>query len=589
MTSGHVHRPGDPSFVPPPGIEGREAVLDAEGLDRGVGFIGLLWASETSIIGSGWLFGALGAAVIAGPAAILGWVLGSVIILVLALVHAELGGLFPVSGGTSRFPHYAFGSFAGATFGWASYLQAASVAPIEVLAAVQYLSTAHWARHFFKASAAAGSAGGTLHGAGYLAAAILLLLFVIINLFGIRYFARINNAITTWKVAIPVITVLILLIGHFHSSNFHGFFPSHNAIKDILLTLPAGIIFSLLGFEQAVQLGGESANPGRDLPRAVILSMLIGGALYILIQVAFIGALKPSVLHANGGWLGLATSTSPEATKLAAGPFFTLVSIAGVSWLATVLRIDAVVSPGGTGLMYETASARLSFGLSRNGFVPTAFESVSRTKVPVFGVLVATLVGILFLLPFPSWAKLVGIVTSASVFMYAGAPVSLGALRKRKPDLPRTYRLPIAAVLAPLSFAGAGWVILFSGWQTYSTLVVALLLGYLLIYASYAFKMNPNAPAMDWKAAQWIIAWIIGMGVIAYLSDFGPGGIIGGIGFFKHVLDKGGTDDIGLWGGIIASGVFSLIIYYWAVATCLPEEKIDEYVADVYPPPAGGH
>ncbi len=71
------------------------------------------------------------------------------IVILLALVHAELGGLFPVSGGTSRFPHYAFGSFAGATFGWASYLQAATVAPIEVLAAIQYLSTAHWARHFF--------------------------------------------------------------------------------------------------------------------------------------------------------------------------------------------------------------------------------------------------------------------------------------------------------------------------------------------------------------------------------------------------------------------------------------------------------
>ena len=106
--------------------------LGAEGLDRGMGFFGLLWASETSIIGSGWLFGAFGAAVLAGPSALLGWVLGSIIILVLALVHAELGGLFPVSGGTSRFPHYAFGSFAGATFGWASYLQAASVAPAQV-------------------------------------------------------------------------------------------------------------------------------------------------------------------------------------------------------------------------------------------------------------------------------------------------------------------------------------------------------------------------------------------------------------------------------------------------------------------------
>jgi amino acid transporter len=572
-----------------PAREAPSLALDAEGLDRSVGFLGLLWASETSIIGSGWLFGALGAATLAGPAAIIGWVLGSVVILFLALVHAELGGLFPVSGGTSRFPHYAFGSFAGATFGWASYLQAASVAPIEVLAAVQYLSTAHWARNFFHVDAAAGSAGGTLHGWGYLAAAILMLLFVVINMYGIRQFARINNAITTWKVAIPVVTILILLIGHFHASNFGhaggGFFPHSGAIKAILLTLPAGIIFSLLGFEQAVQLGGESKNPGKDLPRAVILSILIGAAIYILIQIAFIGALKPSVLHANGGWFGLGSSTSHDATQLAAGPFFTLVSIAGISWLATVLRIDAVISPGGTGLMYETASARLTYGLSKNGYVPTAFERVNSSKVPVFGVIVATLVGVLFLLPFPSWAKLVGIVTSASVFMYAGAPVALGAMRRQKPDLPRTYRLPAAEILAPLAFAGAGWVILFSGWQTYSTLVVALLLGYALIWLSYVLKLNPRAPAMDWQAAPWIIGWIIGMGVISYLSAFGPGGIIGGIGFFKHVLDKGGTDTIGLWGGIIVSGLFSLVIYYWAVATRLPEHKVDEYVRDVYPPP----
>jgi amino acid transporter len=570
-----------------------KAQLDADGLDRGVGFIGLLWASETSIIGSGWLFGALGAALIAGPSAILGWVLGSVIILVLALVHAELGGLFPVSGGTSRFPHYAFGSFAGATFGWASYLQAASVAPIEVLAAIEYLSTSHWARHFFKTSAAAGGAGGTLHGAGYLAAAILLFLFVIINLVGIRFFARINNAITSWKIAVPVVTVLILLIGHFHGSNFGhaggGFFTKHDAIKNILLTLPAGIIFSLLGFEQAVQLGGESANPGRDLPRAVILSIVIGAALYILIQLAFIGSMPPSVLRANGGWLGIATSKSAVAAKLQAGPFFTLASIAGISWLATVLRIDAVISPSGTGLMYETASARLSYGLSKNGFVPTQFESVSASKVPVFGVIIATLVGVLFLLPFPSWAKLVGIVTSASVFMYAGAPVALGALRLQKPDIARTYRLPAAHILSPLAFAGAGWVILFSGWQTYSTLVVALLIGYALIAASYALKLNPNAAPMDWQAAQWIVPWIIGMGIISYLSAFGPGGIIGGIGFFKNWLNQGGTDDIGLWGGIIASGVFSLIIYYLAIALRLPESKVDEYVAEVYPPPLEGH
>ena len=117
-----------------------DVVLDAEGMERGVGFWGLFWASEGSIIGSGWLFGGLEASSIAGPSALIGWGVASVIVLILALIHAELGGLFPVSGGTSRFPHYAFGSFAGMTFGWFSYIQAATVAPIEVLAAIEYFS-----------------------------------------------------------------------------------------------------------------------------------------------------------------------------------------------------------------------------------------------------------------------------------------------------------------------------------------------------------------------------------------------------------------------------------------------------------------
>jgi len=93
-------------------------------------------------------------------------------------VHAELGGLFPVSGGTSRFPHYAFGSFAGATFGWFSYIQAASVAPIEVLAVVQYASTYSWYM-----------STGTLSGVGIVVAVVLMFVFVLINVIGVKWLA----------------------------------------------------------------------------------------------------------------------------------------------------------------------------------------------------------------------------------------------------------------------------------------------------------------------------------------------------------------------------------------------------------------
>jgi amino acid transporter len=559
--------------------------LDTEGMERHVGLLGLLWASEGSIIGSGWLFGALTAASIAGPSAIVAWVIASVMIIVLALVHAELGGLFPVSGGTSRFPHYAFGSLAGATFGWFAYIQAAAVAPIEVEAALQYASTYSFGKHWLKAN-------GTLSGSGILVAIVLMVLFTIFNLIGIQWLARINNALTTWKVLIPVLAIIVLLLTHFHSGNFSaggGFFVKGSEVKDILIAIPSGgIVFSLLGFEQAVQLGGESRNPKRDLPRAVILSILIGSAVYILVQVAFIGALEPKLLSEAGTWTNIATPGQSAALKaLNAAPFYQVAKLAGLAWLAVILRLDAVISPSGTGLIYLTSASRISFGLSKNGYIPDAFEKNSpRTKVPVFGIIITSIIGLLFLLPFPSWAKLVSVVTSASVLMYAGAPLALGALRLQKPDLPRAYRLPLGQVLAPLSFVFANFIVYWSGWQTYSTLMVVMVLGFALMLISGVFKLNPNQPTIDWEASIWVFPYLIGMGIISYLGGFGAGGIIGGVGVFKTVL-VGGHDHLKLYYDLLVLTIFSLVIYYLAMWKRLPAAKVDEYVRDVYPPPTG--
>jgi amino acid transporter len=544
------------------------------GLKRNVGFWGLLWASEGSIIGSGWLFGALVAATIAGPSALIGWVLASMIVVLLALVHAELAGLFPVGGGTSRFPHYAFGNLAGMTFGWASYLQAAATAPIEVLAAIQYMSTTSWGHGLYEAS-------GTLSGSGILVAVVLMFCFVVLNLIGIRWLTRANNGITMWKVAIPVLTIIVLLATHFHPGNFTaggGFFVHGSSIHSILVSLPTGgIVFALLGFEQATQLGGEAKNPGRDLPRAVILSILIGAGIYTLLQVAFIGSLDPKLLAGAHTWTNLgAGNPDPSIVALNAGPFYAIAKVAGLAWLAFVLRLDAVVSPFGSGLIYLTTSSRISHALSRNGYVPQQFERTHRrTLVPVFGVLFSTAIGLLFLLPFPSWSKLVGIVTSASVLMYASAPLALGALRKSKPDLPRVYRLPAAGLLAPLAFVCATWIMYWSGWQTLTTLMAAMLVGYALIAFSYAADLNPAATKVEWRAALWIAPYLIGMLVISYFGGFGGGGIIGGIGIFKHVLDHGGNNDLGLVGGLLASAAWSLVIYRLAISLRLPEPAVD--------------
>src|SRR5262245_16148437 len=119
------------------------------GLQRTVGFYGLMFVSLGSIIGSGWLLGALNAAKVAGPASILSWVLAAVMLTLLALTYAELGATYPVAGGAARFPYYSHGPIVGFAAGWAAWLQAVFVAPIEVLAVITYVNSVSWVNQHF--------------------------------------------------------------------------------------------------------------------------------------------------------------------------------------------------------------------------------------------------------------------------------------------------------------------------------------------------------------------------------------------------------------------------------------------------------
>jgi amino acid transporter len=525
----------------------------AKGLRREIGFIGLLWASGGSIVGSGWLFGAQGALAAAGPAAIISWVIGAVAILLLALVHAELGAMYPVAGGTARFPHYAFGGAVGASFGWFSWLQAATVAPIEVMAVIQYGQHYSFASGWMKLS----HGQHVLTASGVVAAVVLMAVFTAINFLGVRKLANTNSAATWWKMGVPILAIVVLAATHFHTSNFtaaNGFNP-YGAKGVLTAVSTSGIIFALLGFEQADQLAGESSNPKRDIPRAVIGAITLGATIYILLQIVFLAALPAAEVKGTWATAGYTTFS---------GPFANLATIVGLGWLATILYIDAVISPGGTGLIYTTATSRVSYGLSRNGYVPKVYESVDRRGIPWFGLFTAFVIGCVCFLPFPSWKSLVGLITSASVLMYAGAPLALGTFRRRLPDAERPYRAPVAIVLAPLAFAVANLLILWSGWTTDYKLGIAILIGYVILAANRIFKLNPTTPVLDLRAAVWLPVYLVGMGVIVYLSDFGP---------LKNPVFP-------LWWDMLVVAAFSLAIYFWAMRVALPTEKIERLIDD---------
>jgi amino acid transporter len=444
------------------------------GLHRRLGPIGLLFSAVGSIIGSGWLFAAFESSGIAGPAAILSWVIGSVLFLLIALVYAELGVMFPVAGGVARFPHWSFGSFASYTMGWITWLAAAAVAPIEVEGAIKYT------RHYITWLA---SPNGTLTASGYGIAAAALAFFVLVNYMGIQWFARLNNLVVWWKLAIITIVIVAFLVTEFHGSNFtsQGFAPEGNGGIFTSVSV-AGIAFSFLGFRQGIELAGETKNPRRYVPLAVVGSILITAVIYILLQVAFIGSLSPSaVAH---GWTAL--GTGPTA-NLASSPLAVLAGLIGLSWLGSILYADAIVSPGDTGFIYTTVTARLSYAMGRNENAPRQLAKTTKSGAPWVSLLLAFVVGLIVFLPFPSWQKLVGFVTSITVLSFGSGPLVLVAMRKQLPEQERPYRLPGGHVLPFLAFWGANMIIYWGGWPTDWRLFVAVAIGFVLfaIYAGY--------------------------------------------------------------------------------------------------------
>jgi amino acid transporter len=518
------------------------------GFKREIGLVGATWASETSIIGSGWLFAPLGAALLVGGGAILDWIIAGAVVIVLALCHAELGAMYPVSGGTARFPHFAFGSVAGIGFGFFSYLQAVTIAPIECFAFMNYASY-YWPSIYDQDT-------GNVTGVGFILTIILMAIFVAINFLAMRIFTRVNSVVTWWKVAIPVLTIIVLLF-KFHGGNFspggEGFLPG--GVKGLLAALPlSGIIFAYSGFEQADQLAGEIKDPGRNLPRAIIIAVLIGTLIYTMLQVVMIGAMPANLL--GSGWLGFHNGA------IEAGPFAGLAAVAGLGWLATLLRIDAFVSPSGTGLIYTTGTSRVSYGLARNRYAPQFFARLDRNGIPWLGLIFAFLIGLIFLLPFPSWHSLVGLITGASVLMYAGAPLSLGAFRGQVPDAERPYRMPAAGFLAPLAFVIANLLIYWSGLEVVWKLGVVLLIGYIVIGVLMA--TDSQRPPLEWKSAVWLPVWLIGMGIISWLGQYGGGAEAPPV----------NTNTIPFWWDMVIVAAFSLIIYFWAMRIKLPREEM---------------
>jgi amino acid transporter len=170
-------------------------------------------------------------------------------------------------------------------------------------------------------------------------------------------------------------------------------------------------------------------------------------------------------------------------------------------------------------------------------------------------------VGMICFLPFPSWQSLVQLSSSATVIMYAFAPITLLALRKADPNRTRPYRLPALSVLAPLAFIAANEIIYWASWTTVHKLMLAIVAGYVLFGISYALGRPIERPPLDSRSLVWILPWLTGMTVISYLGQYG------------------GTKLIPEWVDLGVVATFSLLICALAVHLRLPTERVTATMA----------
>ncbi len=526
-------------------------------LRKEAGVVGLFLAGVTTMIGSGWLFAPLAAARGAGPLSIGAWITATVVIALLALVYAELGPMFPKSGGLVHMSLVSHGPLVGRVWSWILFVAYVSIAPVEAMAVVTY-------------------ADSYIHGlvdpqtllltpTGVWASVLVLAAMTALNFMVLRL-VLLFNSIATWiKVCTPIGTIVILLVFSHHASNLGVAADTPHPWGSMFASVStAGVFFSLFGFRQPIDLAGEAKNPGRALPIAVLGTIVAGAAIFIVLQYAFVTAVPPAQL-ASSGWRTLSFAG-------VAGPFAGLALVIGASFWATVLYADAIVSPAMCGYMWVTTTPRILHAMGEERLWPRFFSRVNRHGVPWVGVLATFAIGTLFLLPFPSWQKLVTYASSATVLSYGIGPVVLLAMRGAQPDLERrSFRLPAPRIMASLAFIASNFVMFWAGYAALSFLL-ALIAGAFACYVAYRLLQRRGLGDLaEWRPAWWLVPYFLGMWLICYASP----------------VSMGGTGLCNIFEGMGAVVVLSLATLWLALANKLPDARIAESYRGVIGLPGG--
>ena len=214
-----------------------------------------------SLIGSGWLFGAWEASSVAGPAAIISWVIGFIVIGTISYNYIEIGTMFPQSGGMSNYAQYTHGSLLGFIAAWANWVSLVTIIPIEAVSAVQYISS--WPWDWAKPTQAL-MHNGSVSTVGLFVVYIIIIVFSLLNYWSVKLLTSFTSLISVFKLGVPLLTIIMLTISGFDAGNYgHSLntFMPYGSAPIFAATTTSGIIFSFNAFQTIINMGSEIKNP----------------------------------------------------------------------------------------------------------------------------------------------------------------------------------------------------------------------------------------------------------------------------------------------------------------------------------------
>ncbi len=473
-------------------MEAYEADIEKSQLKRVLGKWSLTAIGIGAIIGGGiFVLTGTGAYYHAGPALALSFVIAGIACVFAALCYAEFASILPVEGSAYAYAYGTVGEIFAWIIGWGLILEYAMGSMTVAVSWSGYfnkflhmfgLDLPNWLTTDPQTYIAAGNSGFSMN-----LPALLIVLFVIsILVRGTKGAAKANNFIVVLKVSAIIFVIIAGAFIIFSSAepfkNWIPFIPEPTIITENQVSHSAygvagivagasAIFFAYVGFDAVSTQAGEAINPKKDVPFAIIASLVICTLLYILVSLVLTGMMHYTDFNPLGKY--------PDAIK---APVAYAFDIAGHSWAGYIITIAATVGLISVLMVMIMGQSRIFLGMSKDGLIPKTFSKVNvATGVPRKNLMILGAV-ISVVAAFTPINDLAHMTSFGTLFAFTMVCVAVWVLRVKEPNLQRNFKVPALPVIACLGILINVYLIinLSKEAQTYS--FIWLILGFVIYF-----------------------------------------------------------------------------------------------------------